>query len=192
MRERMRLVLIVALGALALAACSPGQALGVLRQEVQSQVAPTPESLPDPTPERSQGPGRSQSTDTPDHGAIQVVIARGNFQQEQAIASKDNSMMRDTATDRYFRQMTQTNQELLDSNVVSVKLVAMEWGAITVRGNAAAATTYETWSTTYADGRTQQSTDRNDYRLVKQNGAWKIDSDVHPGNGPLPPGARQT
>ncbi len=100
--------------------------------------------------------------------------------------------MRDTATDRYLREMTQTNQDLADNNVTAIKLIGLEWGTITVRGNVALATTYETWSTTFADGRTVQSRDRNDYRLVQQNGAWKIDGDTHPDtNGPLPPGSRQ-
>ena len=63
-------------------------------------------------------------------------------------------------------------------NVTAIKLVAMEWGSITLRSNAAVATTWETWSTTYADGQTREARDRNDYRLIFQNGAWKIDGDT--------------
>jgi hypothetical protein len=184
MRERMRPAVLLALCALLVAACSPGQAVSVLRQDAQNQNG-QPEPEPIPTPRAGQG------ADASEQGIIQVLIARANFEQEQAIASRDTSVMRDTATDRYFRQMTQTNQDLLESNVVSIKLIAMEWGTVTIRGTAALATTYETWSTTFADGRTAESRDRNDYRLIKQNGVWKIDSDVHPGNSPLPPGSRQ-
>ncbi|HZT06212.1 MAG TPA: hypothetical protein VFC51_04220 [Chloroflexota bacterium] len=180
-----RVLALCALGAVALlsaSACSPGTAIGIIRQELQSQSTPEPEASPGPA---QRGDGSAEAM-------IQAVIARANFEQETALASKDPSIMRDTATDRYLREMTQTNQDLADNNVTAIKLIGLEWGTITVRGNVALATTYETWSTTFADGRTVQSRDRNDYRLVQQNGAWKIDGDTHPDtNGPLPPGSRQ-
>ena len=44
----------------------------------------------------------------------------------------------------------------------------------------ATATSVETWSTTYADGSTEQSRDRNVYTLTQRNGSWSIDSNAHP------------
>ena len=64
--------------------------------------------------------------------------------------------------------------------MVSIKLVKLEWGAVAVDGSTATATTYETWTTTLADGSTEQSRDRNDYSLVLESGAWKIKADAHP------------
>src|SRR5205823_4505153 len=51
-------------------------------------------------------------------------------------------------------------------------------------GETATATTYETWRTTYTDGRTEQSRDQNDYTLVLDSGAWKIQRDEHPTTTP--------
>ena len=112
--------------------------------------------------------------------AIQLVIQRGNFEQEQAIATGDSSVMKDTSTDSYYQQLAQDNQDMRDAGVKSIKLIGLDWGSITVNGNTATATTFETWQTDYADGTTDQSKDRNVYTLVQQNGAWKIDKDDHP------------
>ena len=54
----------------------------------------------------------------------------------------------------------------------------------------ATATTYETWRTTYSDGHTEQSRDQNDYTLVLDNGAWKIQTDDHPTTASAPPSQR--
>jgi hypothetical protein len=112
--------------------------------------------------------------------AIQSVILRGNQQQEQAIASRDSSLMRDTSTDSYYQDAAQTNQDLLDNGVTAIQLVNIDWGPVTVDGSTATATTYETWSTQMADGTSEQSRDRNIYTLVQQDGGWKIQSDEHP------------
>jgi len=58
-----------------------------------------------------------------------------------------------------------------------------------VNGDTATATAFETWATTYSDGTTEQSRDRNVYTLVQQNGSWVISADDHPdddvaGSGP--------
>jgi hypothetical protein len=53
-------------------------------------------------------------------------------------------------------------------------------GPVSVDGNTATATTYETWSTTLNDGTTLQSRDENDYSLTLDNGTWRIASDAHP------------
>jgi hypothetical protein len=52
---------------------------------------------------------------------------------------------------------------------------------VTVNGATAAATAFETWRTTYGDGSQDQRTDRNDYALVLESGAWKIQADVQGG-----------
>ena len=121
------------------------------------------------------------ATDQGTSAAIQQVIQRSNDEQVQAIAARDPSLMADTLTSDHYQELVQINQKLLDSGVSSIKLVKLEWGAITVDASTASATTYETWTTTLADGSTDQSRDRNDYRLVLDNGAWKISADIHPG-----------
>src|SRR5581483_762225 len=118
--------------------------------------------------------------------AIQDVIQRGNAEQQQALSSGDPSVMADTATRGYLRELTQATQDLLDSGVTGINLLKLEWGPIAVNGSSATATTYETWSTTYSDGSTDQSRDENDYTLVQQNGSWKIRSDDHPDSGLIP------
>jgi uncharacterized iron-regulated membrane protein len=131
------------------------------------------------------GPTTAPDADT---AAIQQVIQRANQEQAQALQAKDPSGMSDTATPEYFQEMAQTNQDLLDNGVTSIQLVQLEWGPISVNGTTATATTYETWNTTYSDGSTDQSRDRNVYTLIQQQGSWKIQDNQHPddaqnGNG---------
>jgi len=129
----------------------------------------------------SSTPTETDSTeDSASRTAIQDVIQRANNQQEQAIAARDSSAMRDTSTDAYYRDMARVNQGLIDGGVSSIKLLDIEWGDIRVTCNLAEATTWETWATTDADGRTTQSRDRNVYRLVREGADWKIQSDDHP------------
>lgn len=113
--------------------------------------------------------------------AIQEVILRGNQQQEQAIATRDPSVMRDTSTDAHFREIADTNQALLDAGITGIRLVNLEWGEISVIGERAVATTWETWATTFPRGGSDQSRDRNVYVLVHQAGLWKIQTNEHPG-----------
>ena len=114
------------------------------------------------------------------NAAIQQVIQHSNEEQAQAIAAKDPSLMSDTVTPDHFQDLVQTNQDLLDNGVVSIKLVKLEWGAVAVNGSTATATTYETWTTTLSDGTVDQSRDRNDYSLVLDGSAWKIKTNDHP------------
>ena len=116
----------------------------------------------------------------PDETAIQQLIQHANDEQVQAIASKDPSGMADTATSDHFQQMQQINQELLDNGVSQIQLTKLEWGPVAVTGSSASATTYETWTTTYADGTSETSRDTNQYSLVQDNGNWKISADAHP------------
>jgi hypothetical protein len=112
--------------------------------------------------------------------AIQQVIQQVDQAQIQAIQTNDPKVMEPTATPEFYQEQVSNNQDLVDSGVTEIKLVNMEWGPITVNGNTATATVWETWSTTFDDGTTQQSRDRNVYTLVLDNGAWKVQSDEHP------------
>jgi Peptidase A4 family len=167
MRATRLQVLIVSVLAFALAGCA-----FVVRSEQPRPAAPVSAPV---------GQGRSilAAQGSPEE-SIQAVIERGNAQQEQAIASRDSSLMRDTSTDPYFQDMVQTNQNLLNSGVTAIRLVNIEWGPIVVSGDTATATTYETWSSQFADGTTERSRDRNVYTLVQQDGTWRIQADEHP------------
>jgi Peptidase A4 family len=114
------------------------------------------------------------------NAAIQQVIQRSNDQQAQAIAARDPSLMSDTSTSDHYQELVRINQDLLNGGVTSIRLVKLEWGEIAVDGSTATATTYETWSTSFANGSTTQSRDRNDYTLVLDNGTWKIRTNAHP------------
>jgi hypothetical protein len=128
---------------------------------------------------------------TTPQAAIQQVIQRANDEQAQAIATRSPAVMSDTATAAYYRQLVQTNQQMLASGVTSISLAQIQWGPITVNGTTATATTYETWSTTVNGSPTRQSQDTNVYTLVQQNGSWLISADQHPssGSGQARPGA---
>jgi ketosteroid isomerase-like protein len=121
--------------------------------------------------------------DAATQAAIQQVIRKLDDAQAQAIASGDQRVMVDTATPDFYQQQVAVNQDLMDNGVTEVELLNMEWGDITVTadGNTATASVYETWSTTFDDGTTQQSRDLNVYTLIKdQQGAWRIQADEHP------------
>ena len=113
--------------------------------------------------------------------SIQDVIRKVDDAQVQAIATNDPQMSIATATPEFNAEQAAGNQDLLDNGVTEVKLLNLEWGQITVSGNSASATVYETWSMTLDDGTTVQSRDRNIYTLVKDNsGNWVVQADVHP------------
>lgn len=112
--------------------------------------------------------------------SIQQVIQRVDDAQIQAIATNDPNPMAPTATPQFYQEQITANQDLVNSGVTEIKLVKLEWGDITVSGNTATATVWETWSTTFQDGTTEQSRDRNVYTLVLDNGTWKVSADDHP------------
>jgi ketosteroid isomerase-like protein len=115
--------------------------------------------------------------------AIQDVIRKLDDAQAQAIATKNPQLMAPTATPEFYAEEVANNQDLVDSGVTEVQLLNIEWGAITVAndGQTANATAFETWTTTFDDGTTLQSRDRNVYTLIKDaNGAWKVSADDHP------------
>jgi peptidase A4-like protein len=122
----------------------------------------------------------TKSTDTAAVAAVKDVVARANQAQAQAYARNDPSLMRATATDSYYQELVQTNRGLQSSGARSIELVSLDWVDVTIDGATANAVTNETWRTTYSDGSTEESTDRNEYTLVLQSGTWKISEDVQP------------
>jgi hypothetical protein len=120
--------------------------------------------------------------------AIQQSIQALDNAQAQAIATGDQTGMAATAMPAFYQEEVQNNQDLVAGGVTEVKLVKVEWGDITSDGTTATATVYETWSTTFSDGTTEQARDRNVYTLVKDNGTWKIQADVHPDTPAAGPG----
>ena len=113
--------------------------------------------------------------------AVKQVIERANQAQQKAFATGDATLMRETATSSYYDELTQINTELARGGVTGFTLVRTLWGDVTVTGATATATAYETWRTTFGDGSQDQRTDRNDYTLVLESGAWKIQADVQGG-----------
>ena len=121
--------------------------------------------------------------------AVKQVIEAANQAQQKAFATGDASIMRDTATAAYYEELTHINGDLARGGVIGFTLVRIEWGDVTISGTTAAATAYETWRTTYSDGSQDLRTDRNDYALVLDSGAWKIQADVQPSAQSVTPGA---
>src|SRR5207244_1354608 len=116
-------------------------------------------------------------------------IQRASTEQAQALASGNPSVMSDTATAAYYRQLVQLNQGLAAQSATSIELTGLRWDGISINGTRATANTSETWITSFSDGTTTESTDSNVYTLVQQNGAWLIESDQQPAS---PPSAQST
>jgi len=112
--------------------------------------------------------------------AVKDVIQQANDAQAKAFAQHDVSLMRASATDSYYQELLQIDSDLATSGVTAIELTKLDFGAVTVSGATAQATTFETWRSTYDDGSVDERTDRNFYTLVQQNGIWKIQSDVQP------------
>jgi hypothetical protein len=130
----------------------------------------------------------TNSSDTAAVAAVKDVVQRANDAQAQAFRTNDPTLMRATATTSYYQELVQTNQGLQASGAQSIALTKLEWVDVTVSGTTANAVTNETWRTTYADGSVADSTDRNEYTLVLQAGAWKISADVQPNTQIITPG----
>lgn len=173
------LVLLVVLGAVV--------AIAVTRLPTGSLSASRPSS---PTAPAAAPAAGGTAADAATQQAIQQAIQQLDEAQAQAIATDDPKVMAATATPEFYQEQLATNQDLLDNGVTEVKLVKIEWGDIVVNGNTATATAWETWSTTFSDGTTEQSRDRNVYTLVQQNGAWKVKSDEHPDQQQAPAGGQ--
>ncbi|HVC31934.1 MAG TPA: G1 family glutamic endopeptidase [Chloroflexota bacterium] len=148
-------------------------------------AATSPAATPPPAPTQN----GSAVSDTAKK-AIQDVIQKANDEQQQAFAKHDSTIMRQTATSSYYAKLVQTNRDLENGGVSAIALVKIEWGPISLSGaGQAQATTFETWRTSYVDGTSDQSRDRNVYTLVQSNGAWQIQDDAHPDDSlDQPPG----
>jgi hypothetical protein len=141
-------------------------------------------SLSRPPASPTQAPAAAAAAGTPADAAtaqaIQQLIQQVDDAQVQAMKTNNPQVMAATATPDFYQEQVTNNQDLIDGGVTDIKLLNLEWGQITVNGNSATATVWETWSTTFDDGRTDQSRDRNIYTLVLDNGTWKVSSDDHP------------
>ena len=134
-------------------------------------------------------PANGTPASAADQAAIQQAIQGIDDAQTKAVASRDMSGLTANATSDFATQQKSVTQDLVNNGVTEIKLVNIEWGPITVNGNTATATAYETWSTTYSDSSTEQSRDQNVYTLVQQDGTWKVQADEHPdAQGGLPNG----
>jgi hypothetical protein len=121
--------------------------------------------------------GTVAQTQTDPQTTIQGVIQQANQEQVSAVATNNPSLMSDTATAAYYRQLVQINQALTTQGATSLSLIRLSWGPINVSGTTATATTSEAWTTTFSDGTTTESSDTNVYTLVQQNGTWLIEAD---------------
>jgi hypothetical protein len=128
------------------------------------------------------------STDAAAVALVKDVVQRANDAQVDAFARSDPTLMRATATASYYQELVRTNLGLEQSGARSIALVGLEWVDVSVTGASASAVTKETWRTTYADGSVADSTDRNEYTLVRESGAWKISADVQPTTQVITPG----
>ncbi|MBV9580318.1 MAG: hypothetical protein JO057_17155 [Chloroflexi bacterium] len=125
-------------------------------------------------------PTAAPTATDPTQQAIEQVIQQGDNEQAQAFASNNPTVMQDTSTSDFYQTQVATNQDLQSNGVTDIKLLGIDWGDVNVNGGNATATAFETWTTTYSDGTTEQSRDRNVYTLVQQNGNWVISADDHP------------
>jgi hypothetical protein len=153
-----------------------------------AQATPPAQATPQGTPGAQPGPSGQPSQDA--QQAVRGTIDQANAAQAKAIAGGDPTVMAPTSTREHYRDLVETNEALLDSGVERIELVDVQWGPVEVRGDTATATTTETWRTTYADGTSEESRDRNVYALVRDGGAWKIRLNEHPDSAPALPGGR--
>jgi hypothetical protein len=112
--------------------------------------------------------------------AVKDVIQRSNEAQATAVNTGDATAMRANVTAGYYAELLRINRDLTASGVTKIELLSTDWGDISVDGKSAKATTLETWRSTYQDGSSDEQTARNDYTLVLEGGAWKVDADEQP------------
>jgi hypothetical protein len=143
-------------------------------------TAPTRASVAQTTSPAQATAAAGSPADAATSRAIEQVIQQVDQAQALAIENNDPSGMSAAATSEFYQEQVATNQDLVDNGVTDIELNNVEWGPITVSGDTASATNYETWTTTFSDGTTEQSRDRNVYTLVRDNGTWKVQADDHP------------
>jgi hypothetical protein len=151
----------------------------------------TPADASATTPATSSTPANASATtpaaNDPALAAIKATVAKANQEQVDAFTKNDPTTMQDTATTSYYNELVKINQDMVSGGVSAIKLVTLEWGPITLQGATTAnVTTFETWQTQYSDGSTDESRDRNVYTLIKDQGAWKIQTDDHPDSPTAP------
>lgn len=127
----------------------------------------------------------SATGDSADLAAIKDVLRRANLAQAAAFAAHDPSAMKATSTAAHYAEMVKINSGLAAGGATAIALVDIAFGDVAVNGSSATASTSETWSSTYADGTSDRSTDQNDYDLVLENGAWKIAANTQPNAAPI-------
>lgn len=176
-------------GMLTLSGCSAASGITGIPFTGGANPASTPvtapsKSSPAPTATTAPAPAASTaapSTSDPAVAAIEAVIQKANQEQQTAFEKGDPTVMQDTATSSYYNELTQINSGMAGSGVSDIKLLKVEWGQVKQTGpTTAQATTFETWQTNYSDGSTDQSRQQNNYTLVLDQGAWKIQSDDNP------------
>ena len=127
-----------------------------------------PIAAPNGSGQTAQAAPTATAPTDPNQQAIQQVIQQGDNEQAQAFSNNDPTVMQDTSTSDFYQSQVGVNQDLRDNGVTDIKLINIDWGQINVTGANATATAWETWTTTYSDGTTEQSRDRNEYTLVQQ------------------------
>ena len=135
----------------------------------------------------STAPASAVTTTTSDaavRAAIKDVLRTANQAQAAAFAAHDPSPMKATSTAAHYAEMVKINNGLAAGGVAGIALVDITFGNIAVNGSSATASTAETWSSTYADGTSDRSTDQNEYDLVLESGTWKIAANIQPNAAP--------
>jgi hypothetical protein len=160
---------------------SPTERRRVVAAQTTASTSTTPagtdtSSLTQAGTARSDSPASAEVT-----AAVKKVIQQADDEQQAAFTQHDATLMRDTATASYYQELVQTNRDMANSGVASIKLLNLQWGSVSeLNSTNVRATTNETWQTALSDGTVDQSTDLNVYTLVLQNGSWKIATDDHP------------
>ena len=150
-------------------------------QAVVTQIAPTVEAAATITTS-----ALATQAEDPQVAAIQEVVERALQQQVQAVVNGDPSLMRDSATAAYYRQLVQVGQSLAADGVTGLAVSQLTWGPVKVDGSTATAKTTETWFTQFDDGTTALITTAAVYTLEQQNGLWLIDANRRSAATPAP------
>jgi len=115
--------------------------------------------------------------------AIVEVVEGFNYGMVDATAQRDPTVIREFLTDEFYQEMVVQMRADWSTGLAGVYLVELEWGSITVRGNEATAYTVETWAVLLADGSGGEfPPEINLYKLLFQDGSWKVDANDHPGS----------
>jgi hypothetical protein len=170
--------------------------------QMDSTPTPTPTSTPSPTPTLTPTPTATVTptatatptvTPTPTltpvvltvplapadpatAAAMQQAIITSNNQQVQAIASLDPSPLRASSTADYYQYLSNQIRQNLAQQVSAVRIDRVRWGDAAVGGVVGQVSDIENWSITFSGGSTSSVEGRWIYRLVLENGTWKVHS----------------